>query len=162
MIAEQLQSLLLENEGCLITTNEVQFIQFDERGPLKVSMSLPVDSLDMLLDIITTFEGIEIFLKSTNCRTMAQIQTIGEKQLWKQYLKGQGFVNATLLYSKGEDIGFRIMGRSTEIFSRDLHYYDEVWRKISSTEAILKAIYKRWPKKELTKSNIVKMKTTKI
>ena len=99
-------------------------LEFKPELDSHILVSLPLEKKSGFTASLTAEYRLEEFMKTCDLHSIPGLQDFSLEKLMAPYLKGHGELNLKIEYP-GIDLGFRIIGKKTIIYSLYLHFYDE-------------------------------------
>lgn len=107
-------------------------------------------------DISTEEDGIDEFIAGFKLKAPEDIDNLEYTHSWMRYLNGYAEIDITPMELEAT-ITFRIMHRRTMVYSRELHFYDEVYEHLTMHEDFENYLLSRERKLNLAAENRYKM-----
>jgi hypothetical protein len=147
LITEELLKAHFKQHGDFMMMKNGMEITLEKNGKVLVTRPLTKDNRLVALDLMSDYKDLNSFIHLTQIQSIEDLNKIGTACCWGQYLQGQGYVSAIIFYYNNIFVNFRVGGGVTEVFSLDLHFYDEVEHTLSMVDQFNTYIDKQWPKK---------------
>lgn len=136
---EVLKDLPLVNKDALLDLFEQygRSVKFQDGRSLDLYKNQVMISLELKVEdrykfsMLTDYVAVDPFIVQYQLKSLEEIHQINSGALWLTYLAGNACVCMELFELEAE-FCFRLVNGITIVYSRELHYYDEVYKTLGT------------------------------
>ncbi len=129
---DALQEYLSKQSKVFTTSNGLTIGQLEEG--IYSSYKYSDEEIGFEYELFTDFDGFCEFIEHYRLESLGKIKELGYRDIWIRYLNRESEIQVTQSDMQEGPLTFRLYKSKTMIYSRELHFYDEVNRHLTIPE----------------------------